>query len=426
MGQITEKAAAALERAERLADEANRIFVQLDRARILADAAALDAQREHMQHLPLYGITVSLKDLFDEQGQRSTAASLILKDRPPAKEDGVVVQRLRAAGALFFGRTSLSEFAYSGLGLNPHYGTPGCIFDSSLIPGGSSSGAALSVAHQLCDIGMGTDTGGSVRLPAAVNGLYGFKPTAHTVSTTGVHPLSTTYDSVGPLTTSLQRTVQCLNIIRDEPLALADISRPLNLAVPAGAFCADLDASVASAFQNQLDTLAAAGHNITELAMHALDDWTVALRMTVSYEAQSQYKPYLQALETQGDPNVLGRIHLSDGMTEADLAGHQKQRQQAIAWFNNQLRGYDALLAPTTKCERPAIADASADFVNYNGAVLRNTTYINLVNGCGLTLPVERGDSLPPAALMVCGPENQDATVLSASRVIDQLLNPEL
>ncbi|MBX2884526.1 MAG: hypothetical protein KTR32_31520 [Granulosicoccus sp.] len=422
MAQITDKAEAALARAESLGDELDRIFIQLDRDRILAEAARLDANQQELAGLPLYGLIISLKDLFDEAGEVTTAGSSILRDRAPATQDATVVSRLKAAGALLFGRTSLSEFAYSGIGANPHHGTPGCFYDRSLIPGGSSSGAALTVAHSLCDLAMGTDTGGSVRVPAAINGLYGFKPSAQTVPTTGVHPLSVNYDSVGPLAPSFELLVQCMKVIRSEPLESVSQDQPMKFAVASDAFTDDLDPSVASAFKKQLDQLINAGHSIEELSFDALNGWTSALRLTVSYEAQTYYKDYLQRLESEGDPNVLGRIHQSDGMTAADLEACQQQRREAIAFFEKQLRGYDALLAPTMKCEPPSIQAAQNDFLPNNSAVLRNTTYINLVDGCALTLPVQR-DAMQPAALMVCGPNGMDSEIISVGERIDQIIN---
>lgn len=421
MGQIKDKAAKAVANAQALGDECNRIFLELNEARILADAAALDASRASNKNLPLYGLTVSLKDLFDEAGKRTTAGSRVLADVQPARHDGEVVARLKAAGALMFGRTNMSEFAYSGVGINPHHGTPGCVFDITRLPGGSSSGAALSAAHGFCDIAMGTDTGGSVRLPAAVNGLYGFKPSQQTVSLKGVHPLSPTYDSVGPLAKSLELVIKCMNVIRPEPLTLDTSERTLKLAIPEDTFTDDLDESVALAFHRSIDTLTQAGHEIHPVSFTELVELTSALRLTVSAEGQSFYKDYMQRLETEGDPNVLARLHQSDGMTEADISLQHKRREQAISLFNERLAGFDALLSPTVKCETPTIAQAEADFNTANGAMLRNTTYINLINGCGMTLPVQR-EGMSPAALMVCGPNGTDDSVISASVLIDQLL----
>ena len=424
MGKIKDKAARALEKANALGDERGRIFVELNEARILSDAAALDAARASNHKLPLYGLTVSLKDLFNEAGKRTTAASKVLQDADPSRHDAEVVARLKAAGALIFGRTNMSEFAYSGVGMNPHHGTPGCIFDKALVPGGSSSGAALSVAHGLCDIAMGTDTGGSIRLPAAINGLYGYKPSQKTVSLDGVHPLSSSYDSAGPLASSFEHTLTCLQVLRHEPLPdkSAELtSRPLKLAIPEDTFTDDLDETVALAFHESVHKLNEAGHEIHLVSFSELVELTTALRLTVSFEAQRFYKDYLQRLETDGDPHVLARLHQSDGMSEADVAQRHAERQQAISLFNDRLAPFDALLAPTIKCERPSIASAQADFNTVNAAMLRNTTYINLVDGCGMSLPVARED-MPPSALMVCGSNNTDATVIAASGIIDEVL----
>lgn len=422
MGQIKDKAQRALGKANALGDERNKIFVELNEARILADAAALDAARASNKNLPLYGVTVSLKDLFDESGQRTTAGSKVLQSVPPARRDAEVVARLKAAGALMFGRTSMSEFAYSGVGMNPHHGTPGCIFNPSLVPGGSSSGAALSVAHGLCDIAMGTDTGGSVRLPAAVNGLYGFKPTQSKVSMDGVHKLSPTYDSVGPLSGKLDLVMKCLSVIATEPLRFAELSKPLKLAIPHDTFTDELDETVALAFHESVHKLNQAGHEIHLVSFSELTELTSALRMTVSAEAQGQYKDYLEILETDGDPHVLARIHQSDDVTEEDMQTYRSQRQQAKQVFADRLASFDALLAPTIMRERASMAEAETDFNKVNGALLRNTTYINLVDGCAMTLPVAR-EEMPPSALMICGVNGQDENVVAVSKVIDTALN---
>lgn len=424
MGQIKDKAAKAVASAQALGGECNRIFLELNEARILADAAALDASRAANEGLPLYGLTVSLKDLFDEAGKRTTAGSKVLANVQPARHDAEVVARLKAAGALMFGRTNMSEFAYSGVGINPHHGTPGCVFDITRLPGGSSSGAALSVAHGFCDIAMGTDTGGSVRLPAALNGLYGFKPSQQTVSLTGVHPLSPSYDSVGPLAKTIELVIACLNVIRAEPLSLNVSERPLKLVVPTDAFTDDLDKSVALAFRQSVETLKKAGQEIHRVSFGELVELASAVRLTVSAQGQAFYRDYMHRLETEGDPNVLARLHQSDGMTESDIAEQQARRDKAISLFNERMAGFDALLSPTVKCETPSIAETEADFNAVNGAMLRNTTYINLINGCGMTLPVQR-DGMSPAALMVCGPNGADNSVISASMLIDQLLTPQ-
>ena len=422
MGQIKDKAARALSKARALGDECDRIFLELNEARILADAAALDAARTSNQSLPLYGLTVSLKDLFDEAGKRTTAASKVLEQVEPAARDGEVVARLKVAGALMFGRTNMTEFAYSGVGINPHFGTPGCIYDRSQVPGGSSSGAALSVAHGLCDLAMGTDTGGSVRIPAAMNGLYGFKPSQKSVSLAGVHPLSSSFDSVGPLAGSLDLILTCMDVIRSEPVEKIELQRPLKFAIPEDTFTDDLDETVALAFHEAVHQLSEAGHEVHLVSFAELVDLSTAVRLTVSAEAQAVYKNDLARVDAETDPNVVARIHQSDDLTAADLTQCATQRQQAIDVFSNRLAPYDALLAPTLKSERHTIAYAQAEFNTVNAAMLRNTTYINLVDGCAMTMPIAR-DNMPPSALMICGSNGHDATVLAVSQVIDQQLN---
>src|SRR5438132_12826515 len=187
----------------RIADpegEGRRVFVKVYDAAARAAADAQDRLRKAgYVASPLAGIPVSIKDLFDVAGEVTLAGSQALDDTPPAEADAPIVARLKAAGAVIIGRTNMTEFAFSGVGINPHYGTPGNPYDRSLIPGGSSAGAPISVADGMAAVAIGTDTGGSVRIPAALCGLVGFKPTQYRVPREGATPLSTTLDSVGPV-----------------------------------------------------------------------------------------------------------------------------------------------------------------------------------------------------------------------------------
>ena len=421
MGHVHDKAAAALERVASSDRDTAAIFVELTPERILADAETLDARHAAGETLPLYGTVISLKDLFDEAGQRTTAGSRLLAEREPAAADAEVVRRLKAAGALLFGRTSMSEFAYSGVGLNPHHGTPGNVFDVARVPGGSSSGAALSVALGWCDAAMGTDTGGSVRIPAAVNGLVGFKPTQASVPRDGVHALSDTFDSVGPLAVDLQTALRCHEVLCDVPTGtftdapLPDA--PLRLAVPVGAFVDGLDDSVAAAFEDCTARLSAAGHTLVPLDLAAVAEALSVVRVIIASEALEQYRDDLVVLERIGDPKVLSRIRAAEGFTAEEVAAARALQRRTINLFTDSLEGFDALLAPTVAIAAPTIAHASRDFDTVNPAMLRNTTLINLVYGCALTLPVARTDGSPDA-LMVAGPGGSDADVLAAGRVI--------
>ncbi len=302
---LIERARSAIEHVRKLGALADRIFVEFDESRMLDEAAAVEARVASLDVAPpLYGTLISLKDLFDEAGQTTTAGSKLLRDRPAALVDADVVCHLKQAGALVFGRTTMSEFAYSGVGLNPHYGTPGSAFDASLVPGGSTSGGALSVALGIVDAALGTDTGGSVRIPAAVNGLYGFKPTQSRVSRAGVHPLSETYDTVGALAGDLStllsvHRVLCGVVESNEPIGGAEVPvaasdtspERLRLAVPVGAFTNGIDAFTDDLFTEVCVQVAAAGHELVTLDLSFLEAASAANRIIVLYRSPRPLSP---------------------------------------------------------------------------------------------------------------------------------------
>ena len=425
MNEVSDRARRAIERVRTSGRDTRTIFVEFTPERILAEAASIDARHAAGENLPLRGMLVSLKDLVDEAGQRTTAGSRLLAEREPAAGDAEIVRRLKAAGALPFGRTSMSEFAYSGVGLNPHHGTPGNVFDETRVPGGSSSGAALSVALGFCDVAIGTDTGGSVRIPAAANGLVGFKPTQASVPRDGVHALSDTFDSVGPLATDLQAALRCHEVLCDLPTGhftdapLPD--RPLRFALPRGAFVDGVDATVATGFEETQRRLREAGHTFETIDLSAIAEAASAVRIIVSSEALLQYGGDLETLERIGDPHVLARIRAAESFSDEDVAAARALQRRAINAFTDALEGFDALLAPTVAIETPTIARAERDFDAVNPLMLRNTTLINLTYGCALTLPVRRAGATP-AALMLAGPGGADATVLAAGRAIERSL----
>ena len=222
---------------------------------------------------PLAGIPVSIKNLCDVAGETTLAGSKALDDAPPAEEDAPVVARLRAAGAVIVGSTNMSEFAFSGVGFNPHYGTPGNPADRKRVPGGSSSGAAVSVADRMAVAALGTDTGGSVRIPAAVCGIVGFKPTARRVPIDGVVPLSTSLDSIGPLANSVECCAIVDAVFAAEPIAVPEPVplAGLRFAVPRHFVMDDLDPVVAKAFERALKALAAKGVKVEEIDLPQLE-----------------------------------------------------------------------------------------------------------------------------------------------------------
>lgn len=428
---IRDKAEAALARTDALGVEMTRIFLSLDRARILSDAEDLDTRVAAGESLPLAGLICSIKDLVDRAGERTTAGSRLLEDIAPADFDALIVGRLEAAGALIFGRTNLTEFAYSGVGMNPHHGTPGCVFDRERIPGGSSSGAALSVAHGLCDVAIGTDTGGSVRIPAAVNGLVGIKPTASLVPTEGVRPLSDSMDSIGPLARDLDVATRTLAVLADDASLIGAEDSPdagaLRIGVPTGWLTTDLEPAVESAWRASLAALEGAGATLVDVDVAWLGDTGLANKTIVSVEAHRHYARNLVALAKIGDPNVLERLKFAESVSEDALKDALAVRRDSMAKFAQALDGLDALAAPTLSIVPPTMDAAKADFTPINTSMLRNCSAINFVDGCAVSLPAPAGDGYPdgmPGALMLAAPHGADAALLRAARAVARVVAP--
>ncbi|MBA5776705.1 glutamyl-tRNA amidotransferase [Stappia sp. F7233] len=424
MGTIVEKARSAIARVESMGDRATGIFTEFDPQRILDDAARAETAVEGSSRaLPLAGMLVSVKDLFDEAGYRTTAGSRLLADQPPAGADSDVVARMKAAGAVMFGRTAMSEFAYSGVGLNPHHGTPGNALDASRIPGGSTSGGALTVALGICDIALGTDTGGSVRIPAAANGIYGFKPSQSAVSRQGVHPLSQTLDSVGPLAGDLTTTIDAFEVMSGGRRPSAKSRRePLRLAKPRGALTNELDEPIADAFDDACENIAKHGHEIREIELGFLQDALFVNKIIVSVEAHAIYAGSLHRLEEVGDPRVLKRIRFAETLSKTEIQDAYRLRADTVRRFGEVLTGFDGLLAPTLQILTPTIADTEADFDRLNAAMLRNPSLINLADGCAITMPVGGGGGGQAHALMIAGSSGTDWRILDIAETLRPML----
>src|SRR5262252_8976497 len=246
------------------AGEGQRTFIQVDKDAALEAADAMDRlRRANAAPSRFAGIPVSIKDLFDIKGQVTRAGSRVLEDSAPAEKDAPAVARLRRAGFIVIGRTNMTEFAYSGIGINPHFGTPKGAFqrDVGHVPGGSSSGAAVSIAYRMAYGALGTDTGGSCRIPAAYNGIVGYKPTQRRVPLDGGVPLSSTLDSFGPLANTVQCCATLDAFLADEPTPAIQ-PRPIKgmrLAVPMTVALDDLDDAVAKTFERAHATLSRAG-----------------------------------------------------------------------------------------------------------------------------------------------------------------------
>jgi aspartyl-tRNA(Asn)/glutamyl-tRNA(Gln) amidotransferase subunit A len=402
---------ACLANIEDSAGEGCRTFLQVDRAAALARANAIDAQRARGARLPVYaGIPVSIKDLFDIAGQVTRAGSTVLSDRAPAATDALSVARWRQAGLVLIGRTNMTEFAFSGLGLNPHYGTPLNPWrrDQRCIPGGSSSGAAVSVADGMAHGALGTDTGGSCRIPAALTGLVGYKPTARRVPRDGVLPLSPSLDSVGPIARSVDCCAQLDALLADEPapqLSGSSVSG-LRFALPRTVVLADMDRHVAGDFERALARLAAAGAQITEIDVPPFAELpAIHARGTIATAESFTWHRLLLATHADGyDPRVRTRILIGARQSAADYSALLEARQSFIAQVEARLAGFDAFLMPTVPVIAPRIAELTADddYLRLNALVLRNSTLVNFLDGCAISIPIHAAGEPPVGLTLAC------------------------
>lgn len=400
--------------------------------RTMFDQAMASASDPKQHQRPLAGLAVSVKDLFDIAGQVTGAGSKTRSDDAPATRDCPAVARLRAAGGAILGRTNMTEFAFSGVGINPHFGTPAnaASRDQALIPGGSSSGAAVSVATGAAFVGLGSDTAGSIRIPAALNGVVGFKNTARLVPTDGAVPLSTTLDTVCAMTRSVPDA-----IVAHEILAARTVTRsnaPVSayrLAVVRTLVLDDMEPGVANAYQRTLDTLRQGGASITEIDVPELLELTtlMALGGFAVAEGYALHRGALAQQADQMDPRVVARLQRGAAMGAADYIDLIHARRDWIARVNARIQAFDAVLSPTVPLLAPALATiapgAERDdaFFRVNGLLLRNTNVVNMLDGCALSLPCQLPGDLP-VGLMVWHGALRDDTVLNIGAQIEALL----
>ncbi len=418
--------------------QANRFtYTRLDAGVARAAAAQVDALHAAGLPLPpLAGLAVSVKDLFDVHGEVTTAGSTVLASRPAAAIDCPAVARLRRAGAALLGRTNLSEFAFSGVGINPHHGTPANPAAARLdplprIPGGSTSGGAVSVATGAAWAALGSDTGGSIRIPAALQGLVGFKNTARLTPTQGAVPLSFTLDTVCAITHSVRDAVLLHEVLADRVVAAT--GRALGsyrFAVPTTLMLDALEPLVATAFGRAIDTLRHAGALIEEIDLRALGDVAGinAGGGFAAVEAWAWHRALLADHEAEYDPRVAARIRRGERMGAADYIDLRQARLTWTLRMQAAMQGFDAMLSPTVPCVAPPLAPLLADgpesdaaFMAVNSLLLRNPSVVNLLDGCALSLPCQAPDELP-VGLMVWSHALQDDTVMGASLAIEAAL----
>ncbi len=423
--KLTEEALARIEDPK---GEGKRAFVKVWKAQALAAAEASDQQRKAgLAAGPLAGIPVSIKNLCDVAGETTLAGSKALDDAPPAKTDAPVVARLRAAGAVIVGSTNMSEFAFSGVGANPHYGTPGNPADRKRVPGGSSSGAAVSVGDRMAVAALGTDTGGSVRIPAAVCGIVGFKPTARRVPIDGVVPLSTSLDSIGPLANS----VECCAIVdavfagecANGPIAVPEAVplAGLRFGVPRQFVMDELDAVVAKAFERACNALAARGVRVEQVDLPQLNELP-AINAKGGFAASEAFAWHQKLIARRGnvyDPLVHPRIMRGKEMSAADYIDLLAARASLQKRVSAVTQNYDAIVMPTCAIVAPTIEEVStADgFTRKNMLLLRNTTVGNFLDRCAISLPCHAPGELP-VGFMLMGEAMADKRVLAMARSV--------
>jgi aspartyl-tRNA(Asn)/glutamyl-tRNA(Gln) amidotransferase subunit A len=432
LGDCTSRALveACLARIEDPNGEGQRAFIHVDRDAALAQADAMDALRScGAAPSPYAGIPISIKDLFDLAGQVTRAGSIALKERPPAQADAPCIARLRQAGFVFIGRTNMTEFAFSGLGLNPHFGTPLNPWNRSQrhIPGGSSSGAGISVADGMAHGAIGTDTGGSCRIPAAFTGLVGYKPTARRVPRQGMIPLSSSLDSVGPIARSVACCAVLDALLANEPLPdLHDISlATLRFAMPRSYVLDNLDRYVADDFHNAISKIAAGGAHIDEVDIPELAEIPAlhAKGSLASAESYAWHRSMLPVHANVYDPRVLSRIQAGAAQTAADYIDLLVARTRFITQVNQRIADFDALIMPTVAVTPPRLSELQFDGTYYrtNALVLRNCAVVNFLDGCAISLPTNAPGE-PPTALSLVGRQNTDRRLFRCAMAVEHQL----
>jgi aspartyl-tRNA(Asn)/glutamyl-tRNA(Gln) amidotransferase subunit A len=406
-----------------------KAFVRLCAENARAEADASDRRRRDGASLgPLDGKIVSIKDLFDIAGEPTLAGSIIRRNAVPAEKDALVVQRLRAAGAVIIGKTHMTEFAFTAVGLNPHYPVPGNATNESLIPGGSSSGAGVSAAEGTCDIAIGSDTGGSIRIPAALNGIVGFKPTASRIPLAGAFPLSPVLDSLGPLARTVADCAMADAVIAGEQ-PKPPVARPiagLRTGLPRGRLLEDLSPEIADAFSASLDRLAKAGAEIVDFTLEDLIEKlgeATRIGSIAGLEASRIHAGWLNDAAAPVDDRVKLPLRRRLTVPDAAIAALLETRRGLAAAMDERLSPYDLIALPTTPIAAVPIASVEADRAEYNRVedlLLRNCQIANQFDLNAITLPMP--DLLRPAGMMLVGRNGTDAAVLAAALSVEALL----
>jgi aspartyl-tRNA(Asn)/glutamyl-tRNA(Gln) amidotransferase subunit A len=415
---------------ERIADprgEGARACLTLYAAEARAAADASDARTRSGHSLgPLDGKAIAVKDLFDIAGETTRAGSIVLRDAPPAKADAPVICRLRAAGAVIVAKTNMSEFAFTAFGINPHFGTPGNPADRSRVPGGSSSGSAVAAADGMCDIGIGSDTGGSCRIPAALCGIVGYKPSKFRIPTDGAFPLSYTLDSIGPLARSVALCAAADAVMAGEDPWTLEVESlaGLRLGVPQGLPLRELDQTVAARFSAATAALARAGARLSDENIPLLEEpaRVQAKGSFSSIESYAIHRQLLAAHAADYDPMVRARIEAGRNIAAADYIVMLRERAALVRAMDARLADLDALIMPAVPIVAPQIAEVSDPTTarDKNLLLLRNPALANFFDLCAISLPLPRQGGLP-VGLMLFARNGHDRNLFRIAAAIERL-----
>lgn len=408
------------------------VFLGTDFAGSLNAASQIDQmRRERREPSPWAGVPISIKAIFDVEGWTTSAGSRILADAPPAVEDAEAVARLRQAGFVMIGHTNMTEFAYSGLGLNPHYGTTPNPCDPTRIPGGSSSGAAVGVARGMASAGLGTDTGGSCRIPAAFCGVTGFKPTASRVPQRGTFPLSPSFDSIGTIASSVDCCAVLDAILAGEENAGLTQAHPseLRFAVLDNYVWEGTEEPVATAFDAALKRLENAGALVERARLPELECLPAlnARGGIIAAEAYEIHREWLTDSHALYDPRVKSRVLRAKLQEPDEYERLLEERRRIIGRCRDIVDGYDGILFPTTPLQAPLFDDVEESEESYNHfnlLALRNPTVANFLDVCAVSLPVESPNHLP-VGLMIMSGHMADRRLLAVAAAVEKLVGAQ-
>ena len=408
------------------AGEGKRTFIKVWADEARAAATAQDGLRKvGYAPSPIAGIPISVKDMLDVAGEVTLAGTKALDDASPAAQDAPVIRRLKSAGAVLTGRTNMAQFAFSIVGLNPHFGTPGNPWDRTRIPGGSSSGAAVSVADGMSIAAIGSDTVGSIRAPAALCGIVGFRPTQRSVPLQGTIPLSVTLDTIGPLARTVHDSALVYATISGEPWR--ELKPPgikgLRLAIPQTRVLDQLSPAVSQAFDRASAGLRGAGAQLVDASFSYFGEIEARNGCgVIEYvDALAWHKELLDRRGQDYDPNVRGRVEKGASFAAWEYAAMQEWRKDVIARFDKDSCAYDAIILPTVAITAPTMDECERDEGAIRSKLLRNPSLFNFLDRPAITIPIQAPGEAP-VGLMVVGERDQDWRLLGVARTLESAM----